>query len=695
MIILSGAALLALVPMSAFAQEADDDTVVLSEIVVRGSKLVAAGAKTSTPLQEIPNTMTVTTREQLELREINSLEDLMLQTPGVTVTGTNPENPSLISRGFSINNYMIDGVAGIDFPGTTPDLAIYERVEVLRGPAGLFSGAGSPAGSVNFVRKRPGKEKSFQIGATIGSWENYRGEADISVPLNETGSIRARASGAYVDQHHFFDVAHTKRGIIYGIVEADITPKTTIAIGGHYQDLNTPVQTGLPGYVSGGLIDLPRSTYIGSKWNVIEEESQVLFVDLTHQISGNWLVRATAQNATRDFYRPFAYLGNPSVTPTSGINRLGAMQGIGDAEQNSFDAHLSGSFKLFGRSHDLLIGADYQEITNHSMVGRNNGFFDVDIYNPTHDIPKPDMPYLSMTDSETSQYGLYGQARLRLTDPLTIVLGGRYSNWETESVSSSRTAETLPWTQRPANGYEIEGQFTPYAGLVYTINPVWSLYASYADSFTPQSQQTAEGDLIDPITGGQIEGGVKGALFDGRALLSVAAYRITQANRAQADPNYPDGSGFYVASGEVQSTGVEVEVSGRITPDWMIAGGYAYNTNEYTKDRNNVGRPFTAISPEHSLKLWTNYRVREGAFAGWDFGGSLNAFTETVGDNVSQDGYFVVGAQAGYQLTESTRLQFSLNNVFDEVYYTRIRYTRNGNYYGEPRSLKVSIRAKF
>jgi outer membrane receptor for ferric coprogen and ferric-rhodotorulic acid len=232
--------------------------------------------------------MTVVTREQLDLRDINSLEDLMLQTPGITVTGSNPENPSLISRGFNISNYMIDGVAGIDFPGTTPDLAIYERVEVLRGPAGLFSGAGSPAGSINFVRKRPGREVAGRLGLSAGSWENYRGELDVSAPLSPGGAVRGRISSAYQSQNHFFDVAHTTRGIFYGVVEADLTPSTTLAVGGHLQDLDTPVQTGLPGYVSGGLIDLPRSTYIGARWNVIREDSHVLFAELTQNLPGDW-----------------------------------------------------------------------------------------------------------------------------------------------------------------------------------------------------------------------------------------------------------------------------------------------------------------------------------------------------------------------------------------------------------------------
>lgn len=665
------------------------------QIVVTGAKIVGGGTKNEVPLADVPNSITVVTREVMDLRDIASLEDLMLQTPGITVTGSNPENPSLISRGFNIDNVLVDGVPLSDFPGTMPDLAIYERIEVARGPTGLFSGVGSPAGSINFVRKRPTRDIAVKAGLTAGSWDYYRGDLDLNLPMTEGGDVRARFSGAYQDQHHFFDVAHTKRGIIYGIVEADVTPTTRVAVGGHYQKLDTPVQTGLPGYVAGGLIDLPRSTYIGAPWNVIEQDSYAAFAELTQALSPDWQLKVTGQYGHTDSTRPFAYLGNPSVTPTSGLNTLGAMQSEGTAHQYSMDANLNGSFTLFGRTQDILVGADYRETESDSMVGRNNGFVVVDVYNPTHDIPRPPMPYLSKTDSRTSQYGFYGQMRLRPFEPLTVVLGGRSSYWKTRSISSSRTAEDRPWTARPASGYKSNGRFTPYAGLVYALSEVWNAYASYADSHSPQSQLTDEGEPVGPVTGSQIEGGIKGALAGGRGVVSLAVYRITQANRAQADPAYPDGSGFYVGTGEVRSKGVELEMTGRVTPNWMISGGYTYNVNEYTKDAANQGRPFNAIGPKHSLKLWTNYRFDSGPLDGLDIGGSVNAFSKSVGDNVEQKGYMVAGVQAGYRLAQNIRLQVSLNNIFDKVYYTRIRYTRNGNYYGDPRNIRVTLRGAF
>lgn len=667
----------------------------LSEVVVTGSKLASAGAKTVTPLREIPQSITVVTREQMDLRDIGSLEELMLQTPGITVTGSNPESPSLISRGFAMTNYLIDGVAGLNFPGTTPDLAIYERVEILRGPAGLFSGAGSPAGSINLVRKRPGRTFGASLGFSNGSWQNYRADLDVSAPLAADGAVRARVSGAWQEQNYFFDIAHGSRGIAYAVVEADLTPTTVLAVGGHYQDLSTPVQTGLPGYAAGGLIDLPRSTYIGAPWNVIDEQSHVLFAEVTQTLPADWVARLSAQGARRDSFRPFAYLGNPTATPTNGRNTLGAMQSDSAALQHSIDLNASGQVRLFGRDHDVLVGADYQRERTDGATGRSNGFFVVDIYNPVHNIPRPAMPLNSRAQSWTKQYGVYAQSRLKISDQLTMVLGGRYSRWETRAISSSRPNEAAAWSARPATGYEMDGHFTPYAGVVYAVNPVWTAYVSYADTFTPQSQLTDRGEPIDPITGGQIEGGVKGALADGRLLLSLAAYRITQANRAQPDPAYPDGSGFYVGSGKVRSQGAEAEVAGRITSGWTLAGGYAYNTNKYLKDVSNAGRPFTAISPRHSLKLWTNYRIEQGAFSGWDLGGSVNAFTKTVGDNVEQPGYVVVGAQVGRELARNVRLQVSVNNLFDKVYYTRIRYTRNGNYYGEPRSYRATLRMRF
>lgn len=681
--------------------DADEAAHTVSELVLMGAKDTgAAGAKSATPIKEIPQTVTVVGRERIEEQNLFTLEDLMAQAPGITITGISPESPSFLSRGFAIDAYLLDGVAGIGYPGSTPDLAIYERVEVLRGAASLYSGTASPAGSINLVRKRPTAEFQASGAALVGSWSNYRIEGDVSGPLVESGRLRGRLVGAYQDQDMFYDVAHKSRAIVYGALAFDLTPQTTLTVGAHYQDFQPANQTGLPGYTTGGLLKVRRSTFLGADWNRFQTKDTVAFVELAHDLGGDWRLRATAQTGQQDRMDKYAYVGNGAVTPTNGWTNQIAYYGDNYTRRNSFDLNVGGPVNLFGRSHDLLVGADYQTYDNKYVEWRHSAFARINVFDPVTNVPEPNYSPNGGGQQETEQYGVYGNAKLRPFDGTTLVLGGRFS-WYENSTRSGGTRATptnppQPWSYGAWSTYKVEHEFTPYVGIVQDLTENWSAYASYADSFTPQSSRTVDGDFLDPIVGRQYEAGVKGEVFDHRLLLSAAVYRINQVNRAQPDPEH---EGFYIATGEVVSKGVELEATGRISDNWSVSAGYAYNKNEYEKDVTNGGKPFTLVSPEHSAKLYTNYKFTDGALSGFDVGLGVNAYGEMVGGvrpiAVRQPAYAVANLNLGYRVNEKVIARLSVNNLFDTTYYARISGVGRGNYYGEPRSVVLSLRATY
>ena len=173
---------------SADAQKSD-------EIMVIGKSYGRAVGKTLTPLKDTPNTITVIDRDQIEAQNLFTLEDALTATNGITVNGVGSEDPSFFSRGFAITNYLIDGVPSFafNFPSAVPDLFFYDRLEVLRGPAGLFSGSGNPAGSINMVRKRPLDAFRMQASAGAGSYDNLRFELDVSTPIGSKAGLRVGA----------------------------------------------------------------------------------------------------------------------------------------------------------------------------------------------------------------------------------------------------------------------------------------------------------------------------------------------------------------------------------------------------------------------------------------------------------------------------------------------------------------------
>ncbi|MGN5374112.1 TonB-dependent siderophore receptor [Sphingomonas hankookensis] len=720
----------------------DTDSQRQDDIVVVGKSYGQAVGKTVTPLKDVPNTITVIDQELLQQRNLFTLEDALTVTNGVTITGIGSEDPSYLSRGFTINNYLVDGVPTFSFafPAVVPDLFLYDRVEVLRGPAGLFSGAGNPAGSINLVRKRPLAERSVSALAGYGSYQNLRAELDVSTPLDDHSGMRL---GAMVqDQDQFFDVAHRYRFAAFGVADTRIGENTTLTVGGNYDLFKPAVQSGLPGYIGGTdgsdgrLLDVARSTYLGADWNRFRSESWSGFVELAHRVSDRWTLRATGLLTEVDRIDIYSYIGNQPVTPTNGSTSHIAYRGDNMMQTRSFDFNGVGSFPAFGRDQTLILGADYQASTSTSDYTRLSNYARIDVFNPVSPAEPPLNPYgpsplypvqgtqgrcrtvptecvaqvYGGTQTEVEQYGLYGQMRLSPFAGVTLVGGGRMTWWDTTTTTTRVASGPIPQPGR----YSFDERFTPYAGVVWDVTGDLNLYASYADSFTPQApvagRTRPDGRALEPLIGDQYEAGTKLSLMDKRLLLSAAVYQITQNNRTFNAPDLPT---VVYQIGKVRARGVEAEASGEILPGWRINGGYSFTRTKYLEEANPVleGLSLLPVIPEHMVKLFTNYAPVDGPLAGASVGAGVTWFDETWSGTpaafnadgslrtrssiVRQGAYAVADLRAGYRLTDGLSVAVNVNNLFDRSYYARISSTGRGNYYGTPRTVFASIRATF
>ncbi|MBW8911083.1 MAG: TonB-dependent siderophore receptor, partial [Sphingomonas sp.] len=615
------------------------------EIIVVGKSYGQEVGKTIMPLKDIPNTITIIDRAQIEAQNLQSLEDAMTATNGITVTGVGSEDPSFMSRGFAINNYLVDGVSTLafNFPSVVPDLFFYDRLEVLRGPAGLFSGSGNPAGSINLVRKRPLDTFKVQAVAGYGSYNNVRGEVDISAPLGR--GIAVRGGAMVQDQDQFFDVAHRFRLAGFGVLSAELAPNTTLTFGGNYDRYQPAIQSGLPGYAGGPdgsegrLLDVDRATYLGADWNRFRSDSWTAFADLSHRISDRWMLRASGLYSDVERIDVYSYIGsqaittpaNTSGTPNNGLTNHIAYRGDSFARTTAFDFNGIGSFPLFGRDQTLILGADYQAQDYNSYYTRLSNYARINVFDPVSPAEPPLNPYgpsplypvqgsnancagltvatatcvaqvYGGTSTQVEQYGLYGQLRLSPIEGVTITGGGRLTWWESSNQVllprlGSRTSQS------------IEGRFTPYAGIVWDATDNLNFYASYADSFSPQAPPSGrskpDGSDVLPLLGKQFEGGAKLSVMGDRLLLSLAAYQIEQTNRLFNDP---DDATVYLQIGKVRARGVEAEIAGEILPGWRVNGGYTYTKTKYLEDTNTAfeGIPLTPITPAHMVKLFTN-----------------------------------------------------------------------------------------
>jgi outer membrane receptor for ferric coprogen and ferric-rhodotorulic acid len=645
--------------------------------------------KMAAELREIPQSITVVTQQRIEDQNLRNVEDVLEQSIGYVSERLDSEAAAYSSRGFAINNYLIDGVRGPVTAGSW-DSVLFDRVELLRGPSALFSGVSSSGGAVNLVRKRPQEHFQARAAVQLGSWSTKRVEADVTGPLNQEGTVLGRVSAAKQEGGTYQTGAQRDRYALAGSLDFRLTPATSLLVGAHAQKVDGWLTGGLPSYTTGALIDVPRSTWLGADWNRSTQDEKYLFAELTHRFSDDWRGRLQWNRYQNDQSTNYLYLPSGQVTPTNG--QVGLMLWFSPTriDQDMLDANLSGSVSALGRQHDVVVGADWRRIQSSSTSGRYANYVSQDLYAPDHSsVAYPNLPATAQSETETSNYGLYGQTRLRLADPLTLVLGGRLSWYDTKSRSLMPT--TGDWTSN-----KVDQQFSPYAGLTYALTPQISAYASYSDAFTPQTQLSYGGGVIEPIVGKQLEAGLKGEFLDRSLSASAAVYRIREVNRAQADPI---NTGFSVAQGEVESQGVELELSGRITRQWNVYGGYAYNQNRYLRDATSGGLPLNALTPKHSAKLWSQYRFNEGLLDGLGLGLGVNAYGSASGGNAvtntQRPGFGIVNAAISYRIDPRWSVALNINNLTDKVYWQRVYTTGRSNFYGEPRNASVTVRALF
>ncbi|QLF93495.1 TonB-dependent siderophore receptor [Pseudomonas sp. ABC1] len=654
-------------------------------------------------LRETPQSVTVMTRQVMDDKNLNTLDQVLSKTPGLSFTQRNFGSHRYQSRGFDIDDeaYMMDGIPGqaYNMTGWMPtDMAIYDRVEVLRGAAGLLVGAGGPGGAINLVRKRPTAEPQFSITTRAGSWDNYRLDLDGSSRLNDAGTLRGRFVAAYEDKGSYLDGLDAKTPLLYGIVEADLTDDTTLTLSVRRQRTEIRGYTifNLPRYSNGQSLDISRSTSLTQDWNKHETELDEVFTELAHRLNDDWTLKTSLTHSEGGFDQALAYARgavNP-VTQAGSTFRSVEFRNT-SANSSGIDSFLEGRFDAFGRSHQVTVGANWskQEITEKRAPVSINvpiDIFDVD----RHAFAKPARPAWSViSDYVDTRAGVYANTRLRLSEPLSLVLGARVSWYKYDFDNRFGSGDYVARQHR---------QVTPFAGLIYDIDQNWSWYASYADIFKPQSnQRNVGGSFLDPAVGTNYETGIKGELLDKRLNLSLALFYIKRedvsvedkANSGQCLSNDTWGT-CYINGGIQRSKGFDVEASGEVLPGLEVLAGYTYNM---TSSAGNAA--MTIDTPKHLARVSTSYTL-PGNWSRLTLGAGVSAQSgyvneTTLGDEYGSPGRAILDARASWKLDEHWKVSLTGENLTDRKYYATAVGTDRGNIFGDPRSYMLTLRGDF
>ncbi|HDL5317616.1 TPA: Fe(3+)-pyochelin receptor FptA [Pseudomonas aeruginosa] len=694
--------LLALSPLAAAVADArKDGETELPDMVISGESTSATQPPGVTTLgkvplkpRELPQSASVIDHERLEQQNLFSLDEAMQQATGVTVQPFQLLTTAYYVRGFKVDSFELDGVPALlgNTASSPQDMAIYERVEILRGSNGLLHGTGNPAATVNLVRKRPQREFAASTTLSAGRWDRYRAEVDVGGPLSASGNVRGRAVAAYEDRDYFYDVADQGTRLLYGVTEFDLSPDTLLTVGAQYQHIDSITNmAGVPMAKDGSNLGLSRDTYLDVDWDRFKWDTYRAFGSLEQQLGGGWKGKVSAEYQEAD--SRLRYAGSfGAIDPQTGDG--GQLMGAAykfKSIQRSLDANLNGPVRLFGLTHELLGGVTYAQGETRQDTARflNLPNTPVNVYRwDPHGVPRPQIgQYTSPGTTTTTQKGLYALGRIKLAEPLTLVVGGRESWWDQDT---------------PATRFKPGRQFTPYGGLIWDFARDWSWYVSYAEVYQPQAdRQTWNSEPLSPVEGKTYETGIKGELADGRLNLSLAAFRIDLENNPQEDPDHPGAPNnpFYISGGKVRSQGFELEGTGYLTPYWSLSAGYTYTSTEYLKDsQNDSGTRYSTFTPRHLLRLWSNYDL-PWQDRRWSVGGGLQAQSDYSVDyrgvSMRQGGYALVNMRLGYKIDEHWTAAVNVNNLFDRTYYQSLSNPNWNNRYGEPRSFNVSLRGAF
>ncbi|MTD19481.1 TonB-dependent siderophore receptor [Pseudomonas sp. CCM 7891] len=654
---------------------------------------MSTATKLPLSIRETPQSVSVITRQRMDDQGMNDLNDVVKYAPGITLRKFGGDRQQFLARGFSIDNLMYDGLPTSLSSFTLDtisgaDLAMYDRVEVVRGATGLMTGAGSPSATLNLIRKRPTATPQVSITTSAGSWDRYRTQFDASNKLNESGTLRGRIVAAYEDNKSYIDVRDKQRQTFYGILEADLSDSTTWTIGASKQrDDATSDWGSLPAGPNGENLHLKRSSFLSNDWAYWDRDNVSVFTDLTTRFDNGWTSKLAMAKVWAQSNTFSSYL---SAADGGGFVQNSGQYDTKDVQTN-LDGSLSGPFQLFGREHELTVGASRRQEKFDQKGGYWNTNTPVDIHNFDPGlIGKPSLgdrqPYQSMNTA--TEEGIYAAARFNPIDPLHVILGSRVSWYDYDNRSG-------------AGDYKVTQEVTPYAGVIYDLNDTYSVYASYTEIFKPQTEQDVGGSVLAPMTGESYEIGLKGEYFDGGLNASVALFDMTQQNRAYAIPDQPASClnanrTCYEAAGEVRSRGIDTEISGALTPNWQASAAYTLLLSQYVKDKTyEKGNLFAPSQPKHLFKAATTYNLT-GNLEKMRIGADVLAQSSTYGrvgnGHSEQDSYAVVGLMAGYRLNEHWDARVNLNNVFDEKYWQGIPTASGSGTYGDPRNLMFSLK---
>jgi catecholate siderophore receptor len=648
--------------------------------------------KTDTPLVDVPQSVSVVTRDLMRDQSMQSLADVARYVPGAGMAQGEGNRDTIILRGnHSTSDFFLDGAR--DDVEYYRDLYNLDRVEVLKGPNAMIFGRGGAGGVVNRVTRQANWEPVREVTLQGGSWDALRGTFDFGDAV--TDRFAARVTGVYEDSESYRDGFTLERKGINPTFAFAIGEATVLRLAYEYYDYDRVADRGIPSLNAATAVDRPfrsdPSTFFGdpdlSPTHATVNQGSVV---IDHDFNDTVHLRNRTLYADYDKFYQNVYAGGP-VDPGTNLVPLAAYNSEQLRENFFNQTDLTFSFATGSVSHDFLAGIELgEQVTdNFRQTGFFNGtdlLFPVDAGDPNVSVPVTFAQ--SATDSDNhgraTIAAVYVQDQIRLSQQWLAVLGLRYDSFDMD-FTNNRTGENIQTE---------DDLLSPRGGLIYKPVEDLSLYASYSMTYVPRAGAQLASLLVttaafDPEEFENVEVGAKWDVNPALAL-SAAVFQLDRKNVIIPDPSNPtDPAASLLVDGQ-RTEGVELGVSGQLTDSWSIQGGYAWQDGHLTE---NLGGTELAQLPEHVVSLWNRYDLTPA----WGVGLGIIHQTEMYAsaDNlVALPEFTRVDAGVFYAPSERLRMQLNVENLFDEDYYPNA-HNNNNITPGSPLAVRVGVTASF
>ena len=687
-------AISAVLAAASFSSQANLDAAeAVERITVRGAFFGQSSAdslKTPTALINVPSSLSVIDKIQIERQSLTSMADILQYTPGASAGQGEDHRDQMTIRGQNTTaDFFIDGLRD-DVQYFRP-LYNLERVEILRGSNALLFGRGGGGGIVNRVSKTADLTESFaSVNAGIDTFSAHSVSFDINRKIDDEQGLRVNAFYESMENHR--DGKEGDRVAINPTYSVYVGEETKLTLSYEYVDDERVIDRGVPSNGNGPLMGQDETLFGDPDFNLTTFEGHIARTVLEHNINDDWSINGTLQFADYDkLYQNFYPAGYDAETDLVTIDNY-----IDPTQRENLILQINavGNVMTGDVEHTILMGAEYgnQDTANKRDELRFNGSDKFTIPLNSIFVAPPIEEQRNTRDraSDVTFTSVFFQDEAQITDWLILVAGLRYDSFDidvTDNVALQNNVQGLFGRK--------DTEMSPRLGAIYKPDENLSLYVSYSKSFLPRSGDqfltlnlTSEALAPEEFLNKEI--GVKWNPTDTLAV-TAAIFEIERENGSVVDPTNPEQS---LLTG-TETSGFEVQVVGNLTEQWQINAGYSHlDAEEMGRVSDGVvsNRTLSQV-PENMLSIWNNYEFSEKLSLGLGFVYQSEQFA-SLSNTVELPSFTRVDVAAYYQVNEKTSVQFNIENLLDEEYFSAA-HNDNNITVAEPVNARVSVSYKF